>query len=99
MKKPILTIAALSLAILSGVSTNALAANRASASLEDLAAASGLTTRDVQMLLGARTPHPQYLTSYDRKRAQFVRAVGEEHFAELVQLYQDNRITRESDAG
>jgi hypothetical protein len=66
--------------------------NNGFASLEDLADESGLNIRDVQMLLGARTAHAQYLSSYERKRRQFIRAVGEDRYAALVQAVQDNRM-------
>lgn len=63
-------------------------------SIEELAVASGLNTRQVQMVLGARTPHAAYLTSYERVRKQFIRAVGQERFEELVRGYLNDELHR-----
>lgn len=73
--------------------------NNGFASIQELAEESGLNIRDVQMLLGARTAHAQYLSSYERKRRQFIRAVGEDRYAALVQAVQDNRMASSGEAG
>lgn len=59
--------------------------------IEELAAASGLTTRQVQMVIGTRTAYAEYRTSYYRVRAQFIRAVGQQQYDALVQLHRDGK--------
>ena len=33
---------------------------------------------------GARTPHPEYFTSYDRAQRRMVRVLGEQRFRDLM---------------
>ena len=44
----------------------------------------GLSTRDVKMVLGARSGFAEYLASYDQTRKRFVRALGKERYLELL---------------
>ncbi len=63
--------------------------------IHDLAAATGLSDRDVQMVVGAHTAYPQYLTSYDWARRRFVKALGQERYRELMagrQIVLDNGV-------
>ena len=52
--------------------------------VRDLAAATGLNERDVQMVIGAHTAYPQYLTRYDSARRQFIRALGPSRYQDLM---------------
>jgi hypothetical protein len=52
--------------------------------VDDIAAATGLTRSEVQMVVGARTPHPEYFTSYDRSQRRMVQVLGKERFRELM---------------
>lgn len=52
--------------------------------VEELAAASGLTTREVQMVLGTRTAFAEYRTSFNRARKQLIEAVGPERYREAL---------------
>lgn len=52
--------------------------------LDDLAAATGLTKSEVQMVLGARTSHFEYFTSYDRAQRRCVQALGAERYRDLM---------------
>ena len=44
----------------------------------------GLSTRDVKMVLGARSGYAEYLASYDQTQKRFVRALGKERYRELL---------------
>jgi hypothetical protein len=48
-----------------------------SAQVESLAAATGLSVSEIQMLTGARTPHMEYMTSYARAERRLERTLGE----------------------
>lgn len=50
----------------------------------DIAHATGLTCSEVQMLVGARTPHPEYFTSYERSQRRMIQALGERRYHELM---------------
>ena len=50
----------------------------------DLAAATGLTKTEVQMVLGARTPFPEYFTSYERAQRRLEQALGTARYRELM---------------
>ena len=52
--------------------------------LGDLAAATGLTERQVQMVVGAHTAYAEYRTSYDWARQRFVRALGVQRYNALM---------------
>ncbi len=54
------------------------------AKLSDLATVTGLTERQVQMVVGAHTAYPEYLTSYDWARRKFVHALGEQRYNDLM---------------
>ena len=55
-----------------------------SAQVRTLAAATGLSEREVQMVLGARTAFPEYRTSYDRVEQRFIKALGEQRYDDLM---------------
>ena len=44
----------------------------------------GLSVRDVKMVLGARSGYAEYLASYDQTQKRFVRALGKERYRELL---------------
>jgi hypothetical protein len=52
--------------------------------IRDLAAATGLNERDVQMVMGAHTAYPQYLTRYDWARRRIVAVLGTERYDDLM---------------
>ena len=52
--------------------------------IETLAAETGLTVSEIQMLSGARTPHMEYMTSYARAQHRLVQALGEERARALL---------------
>lgn len=52
--------------------------------ITDLSRATGLSERNVRMLVGARTPHPEYRCCYNAKLKQFKRALGEENYGKLM---------------
>ncbi len=52
--------------------------------IETLAAETGLTVSEIQMLSGARTPHMEYMTSYARAQQRLVQALGEERARALL---------------
>lgn len=54
------------------------------ANLADLAQVTGLTERQVQMVVGAHTAYAEYLTQYDYARRQFIRALGSDRYVELM---------------
>lgn len=62
----------------------ALSATSQHAQIADLARATGLTCSEVQMLVGARTPHPEYFTSFERSQRRMIQALGERRYKELV---------------
>jgi hypothetical protein len=60
------------------------AAASPSLQLRDLAAATGLTERQVQMIVGAHTAFAEYRTSYDWALQRFVRALGQQRYDALM---------------
>ena len=50
----------------------------------DLAQESGLSTRQVKMLVGARSGHAAYLASFDQVERKFVASVGQERYRALL---------------
>jgi hypothetical protein len=53
-------------------------------SVAQLARETGLTERNVRMVLGARTPYAEYRVMYSRVERQFKRAVGEDNYDRLM---------------
>jgi len=49
-----------------------------------LARETGLTERNVRMVLGARTPYAEYRVMYSRVERQFKQAVGEHNYDRLM---------------
>jgi hypothetical protein len=75
--------------------TPGLALAGSSLQIRDLAAATGLSERQVQMVVGARTAFAEYRTSYDRIERHFVKALGEERYRDLMagrEIVLDNGI-------
>lgn len=52
--------------------------------VDALADETGLSVRQVQMIVGNRTPFFEYRTSYGRSLAQFKRALGKERAERLI---------------
>ena len=61
-----------------------LAAAAGGMQLDAVARATGLTPSEVQMVVGARTPHPEYFTSFERSQRRMVQALGQQRFNDLV---------------
>lgn len=53
--------------------------------VRDLARETGLSERQVQMLIGCRSCYSEYKTSYVRADAQFKRTLGRERYQQLMQ--------------
>jgi hypothetical protein len=52
--------------------------------VRDLAAATGLTPSEVKMVLGARTPYFEYITSYARAQKRLEQALGTQRYRDLM---------------
>ena len=50
----------------------------------ELADQTGLTARQVKMVVGPRSGHAAYLASYDQVQRKFVASVGQERYQELL---------------
>ena len=61
-----------------------LAAAASGLQLDAVAHATGLTPSEVQMVVGARTPHPEYFTSLDRAQRRMIQVLGQQRFNDLV---------------
>jgi hypothetical protein len=53
-------------------------------SISDLSRATGLSERNVRMLVGARTPYAEYRCCYNAKLRQFKQALGEDNYHKLM---------------
>ena len=60
------------------------AAASPAANIRDLAAATGLTERQVQMVIGPHTAYAEYRTSYDWARHRFVQVLGQQRYDQLM---------------
>lgn len=49
-----------------------------------LADETGLTNRQVKMVVGPRSSHAAYLASYDQVQRKFVNVIGRERYTELL---------------
>lgn len=49
-----------------------------------LADETGLSKRQVKMVVGARSGHAAYLASYDQVQRKFVNAIGRQRYTELL---------------
>ena len=52
--------------------------------IRDLASTTGLSERQVQMVLGGRTAYAEYRTSYNRVERTFINALGEDRYRDLM---------------
>ena len=87
--KPMMMAAAMALALAAATGAQASDSVR---SLEDIAAQSGLTVRQVQMVLGAHIAYAEYRTSYARAEDRMVRTYGREHLDKLIADYRAGRF-------
>jgi len=55
-----------------------------STQIRDLSAATGLTERQVQMVVGAHTAYAEYLTSYEWARQRMVKVLGRQRYQDLM---------------
>ncbi|WP_167284930.1 hypothetical protein [Marilutibacter alkalisoli] len=76
----VLSLAAISVALIAAPSP----ASADEASVKALSEISGVSERHVRMVLGARTPYPEYRIVYDRKKKQLEEAIGPETFNRLL---------------
>lgn len=75
----------LSVLLLAALPLAASAASRGTTTdIEDLAEATGLTPRLVQMVVGNPTAYAEYLTQYDYARHRMRQALGAQRFEDLV---------------
>ncbi len=70
--------------VLLAVTMAAMAPAYAGGSIADLADATGLTERQVLMLISNRTPYVEYRTSHSSALAQFKKALGKERAERLL---------------
>ena len=61
-----------------------LAAAGGGVQVDAIAHATGLTPSEVQMVVGARTPHPEYFTSFERAQRRMIQVLGQQRFHDLV---------------
>jgi hypothetical protein len=66
-------------------------------SVNEIAEESGLTPRQVAMVLGAPTSYATYRTEYRQARDQLVRNVGQERYAEYIAAYRSGELGVEAD--
>ncbi|MFL6591843.1 MAG: hypothetical protein ACJ8GK_03940 [Luteimonas sp.] len=66
------------------VATPALAGASPSSHLADLAAQTGLSERQVQMVVGGHTAYAEYLTQYDWARRRMISTLGPERYLDLI---------------
>jgi hypothetical protein len=52
--------------------------------VSDVAGATGLTERQVQMVFGGHTAYAEYLTSYEWARHRVIRVLGAERYNDLM---------------
>lgn len=71
-------------------------ASESADTLQSLASQSGLTVREVQMVLGAHTAYAEYRTSYDRAEAKLVRAIGQDRLDEIAANYRAGKLGKNS---
>ena len=62
----------------------ALAGASTSSHLADLAAQTGLSERQVQMVVGAHTAYAAYLTQYDWARQRMIRTLGPDRYMDMM---------------
>jgi hypothetical protein len=72
----------LMLALLGAAPSLAIASPRAS--VAELAGMTGLTERQVRMVVGGHTAYAEYLTQYDYARRRFVQVLGADRYNELM---------------
>jgi hypothetical protein len=60
--------------------------------VDEIAAETGLTHRQVAMVLGAPTAYAEYRTNFRRARDQFLRTVGQERYAEYLAMYRAGEL-------
>ncbi|MFL6591842.1 MAG: hypothetical protein ACJ8GK_03935 [Luteimonas sp.] len=65
-----------------------LAAAAGGLQLDAIARATGLTASEVQMVVGARTPHPEYFTSFERSQRRMIQVLGAQRFHDLMAGHQ-----------
>ena len=73
------------LALAAAFSANAVAGEDILGALAD---ETGLTKRQVKMVVGPRSSHAAYIASYDQVQRQFVNAVGRSRYEELLTKFQ-----------
>ena len=66
------------------VATPALAGASPPSHLADLAAQTGLSVRQVQMVVGAHTAYAAYLTQYDWARQRMIRTLGSDRYLDMM---------------
>lgn len=72
------------IAVLVLVMAAMLPAHAGSKDIKDLAAYTGMSVRKVQMIVGTRTAYAEYPYTYQRYKARFVKALGEDNYQRLM---------------
>ena len=68
------------------------AASAQTVTVDEIAAESGLTNRQVAMVLGAPTAYAEYRTTFRHARDQMLRTVGQERYAEYIAMYRNGEL-------
>lgn len=79
--KATITTCVLLLSVIPGL---AMAAQPPATQVADIASATGLSERQVQMVFGGHTAYAEYLTTYDWARHRVMRVLGEQRYNELM---------------
>lgn len=61
--------------------------------LEDVAQETGLSVRQVKMVLGPSSAYPEFRTSYHRAKAQLIRAYGQDGAEDLAQAFRAGELS------
>jgi hypothetical protein len=80
------------LALAAAFSANAVAGEDIIGALSE---ETGLTERQVKMVVGARSGHAAYLASYDQVQRRFVRSVGQDRYEALLARQQAEPVGAE----
>jgi hypothetical protein len=72
------------LCILLAAGSGIASAGETTEQIGNLAAATGLTSAEVKMVLGARTPYFEYLTSYARAQKRLEQVLGPQRYRDLM---------------
>lgn len=81
------TLKTIAFAVFTVIAANAAAQEEAT--LSELAFQSGLSEKQVAMVLGPSSAHAAYRTSYTRCKAQLVRSIGQQRYEQVAAAYRE----------